>query len=147
MAQLEERARAEGFEFEKIGIATTSDVADAGITLASLDLDVWAQITDNLIASSYPAIMESSRRARLPVITFAPVAADFGALLIVARDYYDTGVEQGLLAARVLRGENIAKIPFTTTPTLSYIVNLKTASDYGISVPQDMIDQARQVIR
>jgi ABC-type uncharacterized transport system substrate-binding protein len=146
-AQLEERATAEGFEFEKIGIATTGDVADAGITLASLHLDVWAQITDNLIASSYPAIMESSRRARLPVITFAPVAADFGALLIVARDYYDTGVEQGLLAARVLRGENIAKIPFTTTPTLRYIINLKVASDYGISVPQDMIDQAKQVIR
>ena len=104
-------------------------------------------IVDNLIASSFPAVMEASRRAALPVITFSPSAAEFGALIIVARDYYDTGVKSGLIAARVLRGERIADIPFTTASTLDYIVNLKTAAGYQIQIPQELIDKASRVIR
>jgi ABC-type uncharacterized transport system substrate-binding protein len=146
MQELETLAHAAGYEFIKIGVATTGDVADAAIALASMDLDVWTQIADNLIASSFPAVMEASRRARVPVITFSPSAADFGALMIVARDYYDTGVESGLLAARVLRGEPIADIPFATSSTLDYIVNLKTAADYRIQIPQELIDKANRVI-
>ena len=147
MTTLEEMAHAAGLEFEKIGVATTGDVADAAIALASLNLDVWTQIVDNLIASSFPAVMEASRRAGLPVITFSPSAADFGALIIVARDYYDTGVKSGLIAARVLRGERIADIPFATASTLDYIVNLKTAAGYQIRIPQELIDKASRVIR
>jgi ABC-type uncharacterized transport system substrate-binding protein len=147
MQSLEAAAHSAGFEFEKVGIAAVTDIADAAIALASLDLDVWTQIADNLIASSFPAIMEASRRARLPVITFSPAAADFGALVIVARDYYDTGVESGLIAARVLRGERTEDIPFATSPRLSYIINLGTAADYGVEIPPQLIDRASRVIR
>jgi ABC-type uncharacterized transport system substrate-binding protein len=146
MQSLEEAALAAGYEFEKIGIATVTDIADAGIALGSLDLDVWVQVADNLIASSLPAIMEASRRTNLPVVTFSPVAAEFGALLIVSRDYYDTGVESGLIAARVLRGESVADIPFTTSPMLSYVVNLVAARDFGLEIPQQVIERASRVI-
>jgi ABC-type uncharacterized transport system substrate-binding protein len=147
MQSLEDAALAAGFEFEKLGIAAVTDIADAAIALASLELDVWTQVADNLIASSFPAIMEASRRTGLPVITFSPAAAEFGAMMIIARDYYDTGVESGQMAARVLRGESTADIPFTTSSMLSYIINLETAADYGIRIPQDLIDKASRVIR
>ncbi|HMB74606.1 MAG TPA: ABC transporter substrate-binding protein [Gammaproteobacteria bacterium] len=147
MHSLETAALEAGYEFEKIGIATVTDIADAAIALGSLNLDVWTQVSDNLISSSFPAVMEASRRADLPVITFSPAAADFGAMIIVARDYYDTGVESGLIAARVLRGESTASIPFTTSPRLSYIVNLAKANEYGIEIPQELMDTANRVIR
>ena len=35
-----------------------------------------------------------------------------GAALVLARDYFDSAREAGLVAARVMRGENPASIPF-----------------------------------
>ena len=123
------------------------EVPEAGIALAARDLDIWTQVADNLIASGVPAILESSRRAKLPVITFSPAAAEYGALIVVARDYYDTGVESGLLAARVLKGENPADIPFATSQSMTYVINLKTADEFGIEIPQELIDKASRIIR
>lgn len=147
MSALERVALAAGYEFEKIGINTVGDVPEAGIALAARNLDVWTQVADNLIASGVPAIMESSRRAKLPVITFSPAAADFGAMIVIARDYYDTGVESGLLAARVLNGEDPAGIPFATSSSMTYVINLKTAKDFGIEIPQELLDKASRIIR
>ena len=145
--QLERAAKAIGLEVETVGVSSPSDVSDAAITLAGRHLDVLTQITDNLIAGSFPTIMEAAKRTKLPVVTYFPTVADMGPLMIVARDYYDNGFESGLIAARVLRGERTADIPFKSVDTISYIVNLKVAGDYKIQIPQDLIAKASRVIR
>ena len=145
--KLEKAAKEAGFEFDSVGISTTSEVSDAATTLASRHLDVLTQISDNLISSSFPAVMEAAKRASLPVIAYSPTLADMGPLMIVARDYTDNGVESGMLAARVLRGERTADIPFVSVPKLSYIVNLKVADAYKIGIPPELISTASRVIR
>ena len=146
-AQLEKAAKADGLEFEAVGVETSSDVSNAAISLASLHLDALTQITDNLISASFPAVMEAAKRARLPVITYSSTASDMGPLLIISRDYYDNGFESGLMAARVLRGEPPADIPFKPVSKISYIVNLKVAGDYQIRIPPGLVAKARRVIR
>ena len=46
------------------------------------------------------------------MMTYSPTVADMGPMLIIARDYYDKRVKSGEMAARVLRGERPADIPF-----------------------------------
>jgi ABC-type uncharacterized transport system substrate-binding protein len=145
--QLETAATAAGLEFKAVGITTSGDVSDAAIALANLHLDVLTQITDNLIASSFPAVMAAATRAKLPVVTYSPTAADLGPLLIVARDYYDNGFQSAIIAARVLRGERPADIPFESVSKLSYIVNLKVARTYGIRIPASLLAKASRVLR
>ena len=38
-------------------------------------------------------------------------------------------------------------MPFATVPTLSYVVNLKVASDYGLRIPSQLVSEAARVIR
>ena len=137
--QLAEASERLGYELETVGIATASDVVDAGIALASTRPDVWVQIVDNLISSSFPAVMTAANRQNIPVITFSPGAADYGPLLIIGRDYFDAGVEAGLIAARVLRGESVADIPFRAATGLTYILNFEGAQAFGITFPADLI--------
>ncbi len=144
---LETTAKAAGLEFAAVGISTVSEVSDAAISLSSSQLDVMIQITDNLISSAFPALMAAANRARLPVITYTPEAADMGALVVLGRDYFDNGFESGLIAARVLRGERPADIPFSAVSKLSYIVNLKVAEEYGIRIPEELVVKATRVIR
>ncbi len=137
--ELAEAAERRGYELETVGIATASDVVDASIALASTRPDVWVQIADNLIASSFPAVMTAANRQNIPVITFSPSAADYNPLIILGRDYFDAGVQAGLIAARALRGEAVADIPFRATTKLTYILNFDGAQAFGITFPADLI--------
>ena len=91
--------------------------------------------------------MAAAQRARLPVITYSPATAPMGPLIIVGRDYYDNGFESGLLAARVLRGERPADIPFVSVAKINIIINLKAAESFGIRIPPDLVAKATKVIR
>jgi len=145
--QLERAARAAGLEFEAVGVTSPGDVIEATLSLAHHHIDVLTQISDNVTASSFPALMEAAKRARLPVITYSPAFADMGPVLVLARDYRDNGVESGKMAARVLRGESPARMPFVSVQSLSYIVNLKAANAYKIQLPQHIVAKAVRVIR
>ncbi len=140
--RLVEAAEARGYSVEVVGIATAGDVLDASIALAATRPDVWLQVTDNLISASYPAVMEAANRERIPVITFSTTAAEFGPLLIVGRDYFDAGVDAGRLAARVLRGESVAALPFRAASTTRYILNHEAARRFGVTFSDELIGLA-----
>ena len=137
--RLVKAAEARGYSVEVIGIATAADVLDASIALAATRPDVWVQVVDNLISSSYPAVMEAANRERIPVITFSTLAAEFGPLAIVGRDYFDSGIAQGKLAARVLRGESVAALPFVPASTTRYILNHEAARRFGVTFSEELI--------
>jgi ABC-type uncharacterized transport system substrate-binding protein len=145
--QLERAAKAAGLEFEAVAVTNTSEVTEAALSLASRRIDVLTQIADNIVASSFPALMEAARRVRLPVTAYSPAFADMGPVLILARDYRDNGVESGRMAARVLRGESPGKIPFVSVPTLNYIVNLKAAQAFNVQLSPQLVAKASRVIR
>ena len=145
--QLERAAKSAGLEFEAVAVTNTSEVTEAALSLASRRIDVLTQIADNIVASSFPALMEAARRVRLPVTAYSPAFAEMGPVLILARDYRDNGVESGRMAARVLRGESPGKIPFVSVPTLNYIVNLKAARALNVQLSPQLVAKASRVIR
>src|SRR6185503_14902905 len=104
--QLEQAAKAAGLGFEAVAVTSTSEVTEATLSLAHRNIDVLTQIADNVVASSFPALMQAARRVRLPVTAYSPAFADMGPILVLARDYRDNGLESGKMAARVLRGES-----------------------------------------
>lgn len=144
MEQLARASEERGYELEVVGIATASDVVDASIALASTRPDVWVQVSDNLIASSFPTVMTAANRQKIPVMTFSPSAIPYGPLLVVGRDYFDSGVQSGLIAAQVLRGASVADIPFRATTKLTYVLNFEVAQAYGITFPEELIALANQ---
>jgi ABC-type uncharacterized transport system substrate-binding protein len=145
--QLEEGAKSAGLGFEAVAVTSTTDVVEATLSLAHRNIDVLTQISDNTTASSFPALMEAARRVRLPVTAYSSAFADLGPIVILARDYFDNGVESGKMAGRVLRGEHPGSMPFVAVLTLRYIVNLKTANTYNIQLRQPLVAKAARVIR
>lgn len=143
MAGFEEVALTPGKDFELRRTSAQGDMA----TLSSIIDAAVTRRTDLMLTMSTPSLQNALRRARLAVVTYAPAVADMGPLLIVARDYYDNGVETAKIAARVMRGERTADIPFSAVPKINDIVNLKVAGDYGLHVPPDLVARAARVIR
>ena len=140
-------AKQVGIEVVLIGVYTSSEVADAALSLCSRNIEAVCQISDNLSGATFVAIAEAANRFKLPVFTFNTTQAEQGAAVVVARDYYDGGRESGLLVSRVMRGEDPATIPFQPIRTTRVVVNLRAARISGLRIPPSLLERADRVIK
>jgi len=139
-------ARAAGLEIEAVPVNTSTDVADAAMTLCARPIDAVCQTASNLTTVAFSAIRQAAVRARVPVFGFLSGDAVQGAAVVVARDYYDGGREAAGMAARIMRGERPANIPFALLGTARLIVNLDAARAQGLTIPPALVKRAAQVI-
>jgi ABC-type uncharacterized transport system substrate-binding protein len=144
--QLNEAARKLNFKVVALAANTSADVADAALALTSQRIDVICQIPGNLTAAAFPSIAAAANKARLPIFAFQSSQARYGAAVVLARDYGDAGREAGLLAARVMRGENPAKIPFIPFSKTKLVINTKAARQTGLTIPPAVVKKAEEVI-
>jgi ABC-type uncharacterized transport system substrate-binding protein len=143
---LEEAAREAGLELVAMGVNTSSEVSDAALALMSKGIDALCQIPGNLTAASFAGIADAARRARAPVFAFQQVQAREGAVVTLARDYYDAGREAALMAARVMRGEPIASMPFQPFSKTKLLINPQAGRAVGLTVPPSILAKAAEVI-
>jgi ABC-type uncharacterized transport system substrate-binding protein len=145
-SQLDEAAKRLGFEVVYVPAETGTDVPDAAAALMSRDIDAVLQIPGNLTASAFGSISEAARRSHLPVFAFQKSQAIGGAMVVVARDYKDSGRHAAHLAARIMRGENPKNIPLEDFGKTSLIVNFDAARALNITLPPALVRSAKTII-
>jgi ABC-type uncharacterized transport system substrate-binding protein len=143
---LDEAAKRAGYEVVYVPAETATDVPDASAALMSRDIDAVLQIPGNLTASAFGSISEAARRAHIPIFAFQKSQAIGGAMVVVARDYKDSGRHAAHLAARIMRGELPKKIPLEDFGKTSLIVNLDAARALNVSLPPALVRSAQSVI-
>ena len=143
---LEETAKRGGYEVVYVAADTATDVPDASAALMARDIDAVLQIPGNLTASAFGSISEAARRAGIPIFAFQKSQAANGAMVVVARDYHDSGRHAAFLAARIIRGEHPSRIALEDFGKTSLIVNLDAARALNITLPPALVRSAKQVI-
>jgi len=142
---LEKEARAGGFELMAVAANSTTEVGDAALALVTAHVDAICQIPGNLTVAGFPNIAQVAKRARVPVFAFQSSQATT-AVLTLSRDYYESGRQAAALAARVMRGESPATIPFGSVVSTHVIVNQAAARASGMTTPQALLAKANKVI-
>lgn len=143
---LDKAAKRAGFEVVYVPAETATDVPDAAAALMSRDIDAVLQIPGNLTASAFGSISEAARRARVPVFAFQKSQAIGGAMVVVARDYVDSGRLAAQLAARIIRGEHPKTIPLEDFGGTNLIVNVDAARALDITLPPALVKSAEEVL-
>lgn len=143
--RLTKAARESGLELVTIGVSASGDVPDAAIALCGQGIDAICQISDNLTGSTFASIALAAKRAKMPLFGFNSAQCQLGAVLCVARDYFDNGREAGLMAARVMRGADPARMPFQQTGATKIFINLQAAELSGVTVPEEVLKTADRI--
>jgi putative tryptophan/tyrosine transport system substrate-binding protein len=99
-----------------------------------------------LTAAAYPTLQQAADHARVPIFAFQSSQAQGGAVLVVTSDYHAAGKQSAQLAARVMRGERPASIPFENVATKRVIANPAAARRIGLTLPADVVAHADQVL-
>src|SRR5262245_45899727 len=145
-AVLEKAVKAAGLELRAVAANSPSEVGEAAFALVAGGVDAICQLPGNLTAAAFPSIAQAAKRGKMPVFGFQSSQAKGGAVAVVARDYYDNGREAAHMAARIMRGESPAKIPFAGIAKTKLLVNLSTARDLGLTSPAAIVNKADDVI-
>lgn len=133
---------AEGLELEAVPVSSSADVAQAAMQLCSRNIDVVAQVVDNLTRPGFALIARKAHENDLPVYIFDTDQMKDGAVLCLARDYYDAGLEAAQKVVRILNGENPADIPFENTRSEKLLINRSLAQKYNLRLTEQLLKQA-----
>jgi putative ABC transport system substrate-binding protein len=134
-----------GFEIIESGIATTADIPLAADNLLE-KVDCINNLTDNTVVSSLPVILEKAAAKSIPVFGSEVEQVKIGCLATVGLDYYDLGVQTGMMAAQVLSGEKkVIEINFEVIEEASFYGNTAVADQLGITLPQDLVKSAKEM--
>jgi putative ABC transport system substrate-binding protein len=69
-----------------------------------------------------------------------------GCLATIGWAYFDDGYAAGKLAVRVLKGESPATMAFEPLTKTELLVNKATARAIGVTLPEALIQEAKEVV-
>jgi putative ABC transport system substrate-binding protein len=143
---LDERLAARGLTLVKAAATKTSEVLGAARSLVG-DVDAIYLTTDNTVISAAEAVISVGERAKIPVFAADTATVERGAVAALGFNYYEHGRQTGQMVYRILQGAGTADMPVETMDTLDLFVNPDAAERMGITLSDDLIRDAKEVIR
>ena len=141
----EEMAGDYGFTIESIGVAAQEEVTQAVDTLLSRGVDCLSNLTDNNVVGVLPAILEKTDAAGIPVYGSEIEQVKNGCVAGAGLDYVQLGIQTGLMAAKILKGEAACQdLPYEIIENYGLYINSDALNALGITVPEDIAAQAQE---
>ena len=147
IANARDVARKLGMDLLERPIGSVDEALNVLGGLGSTDADACFQVIDSTVFSAMPRIIARARERKLP---FSGIDLSFvqdGALMAYGVDYFDVGRFASRHVQRILAGARPQDIPVEIYDKVQLGLNLRVASELGITVPQPLILRADQVIR
>ena len=139
-------ARSIGLELLSKPVREPQDFAAAFAETASQKPDGLLILIDAFVGQFVRQIVEFSVRERFPAASTFREFVGAGGLLSYGPNLRAAQRKAADYVDRVLRGENPAELPFEQPTKFELVVNMKTATALGLTVPQSLLARADEVI-
>ena len=131
--EFKREAEKNGYEVVVKGITNVNEIASALDTFLP-EIDVLYTTIDNTIASTYPLIIDKSKKNNKPVIGATKSYVDQGALASEGISDYKVGYQTGEMIVRYLKGEDIKNMKFEVVRESERYINKEVAKNFKIIV-------------
>lgn len=132
-----------GFTIDAIGVTAQAEVTQAADTLISHNVDCISNLTDNNVVGVLSAILEKTNEAGIPIYGSEVEQVKLGCVASAGIDYVQLGIQTGLMAAKVLKGEaTCEELPYETISEYGIYVNSEALDAMGITLPSEIADKA-----
>ncbi len=139
-------AEAMGYTVIEATVSSSADVQAAAQSLMGR-VDVIALVQDNTVISALEAVIKVAEEAQIPVITSDTDSVARGAAAGLGADGKILGRQAGAMAAQILAGTAIKDIPVQYAETPLLYLNLPAALAQGLTIADDVIARADNVVK
>ena len=138
----EAAARALNLEAQRVEIRLQSDIDHVIAELPRQRLDALAVAASTMFVANRRQIVAAIAKTRLPAIYASVEDAEAGGLVSYGPDVRDGFRRAAGYVAKILKGARPGDLPFEQAARFQLAVNLKTAKELGIVVPQSILLRA-----
>ena len=100
-----------------------------------------------LMRTNENRIVGFALKSRLPSVYSSGVSIDAGGLMSYGTDPADSYRRVAIYVDKILKGAKPAELPVEQPTKFELVINLKTAKQIGVTVPQKLLARADRVIR
>ena len=134
-----------GITLLEANVESTSGVVEAVNSVIARGAQVFWVPGDNVMMSTVPTIVDTARRAGIPVFSISPGKPDRGTFIDMGLDFVEVGRLAGALAANVLRGTDPATIPIRDVlDEVPRRIIINTVALRGLNEPWRVPEEAKK---
>ena len=100
-----------------------------------------------LMRANQKRIVGFALKSRLPSVYYNREVVDAGGLMYYGADESDSYRRAAYYVDKILKGANPADLPVEQPTKFEFVINLKTAKQIGLTIPQSMLYRADKVIK
>jgi putative tryptophan/tyrosine transport system substrate-binding protein len=141
-----EAARQFDIELLERRVASVGELRVGLNALKTQDADAYFYTNDAMISSQAQLIIDAARIKKLPTMFTQTDFATQGALASYGVSWHEIGRQSAKYVQRVLTGTSPQDLPVESLSRVALVVNLKTAREIGVTIPQAVRLRADQVI-
>ncbi|MCK3881240.1 ABC transporter substrate-binding protein [Streptococcus suis] len=145
VAEFKVAAEEAGYTVLEYAVASSNELAST-VEVATSKTDVLFTPVDNTVASAFSTVVSVANKTKTPIFTSVEDMVEGGGIASVTLSQYDLGVATGKMAAKILDGANPGDTPVQIFNEGTIVVNQKVAKELGITLSDDVINQASKVI-
>jgi putative ABC transport system substrate-binding protein len=123
-------------------VTNSSEVQQVTSSLAGKVDAIFSPI-DNTIASAMPVVAQVANKAKIPVYVGADSMVKDGGLATYGINYPVLGQETAKMAVEILKGKKAGDIAVKTMTDMDIYVNSDTAKAIGVTIPDDVLKEAK----
>jgi putative ABC transport system substrate-binding protein len=139
-------ARSLGLQAELLDVRRPGDLAHAFDVVARRRIGAVVIGADGLTQMHQRTIVDLAARNRVPATYPAREFVEVGGLMAYALSYPDLYFRFASFIDKILKGANPGDLPVEQPTKFELVVNLKTATALGLTIPQSLLQRADQVI-
>ena len=110
------------------------------------EAEAYLAISDAMIDSQIQSIIDMARAKNLPTMLYDPGAVAKGGLATYSADFKEIGRVSAKYVRRVLAGTSPSELPVEGIDKVFFVINLKTARQIGLTIPESILLRATDVI-
>jgi putative ABC transport system substrate-binding protein len=146
MITVREAAQRLNMELVQRQVTSVEQLRTALGALRPTEADAILSVPDAMVSSQPDLLIRTAKEKKLPTMFQFSDDVAKGALASYGVSYFDLGRLSAKHVQRILTGAAPGDLPVEQIDRFSFIVNLKTAKELGITIPQSVLLRADKVI-
>jgi putative ABC transport system substrate-binding protein len=146
--EYEASARALKLEIQSLEVrGPNPDLENAFLIAAKGRYDGLITITNANILMQQKRLADLALKNRFPSMFHGSTWVDSGGLMSYATDELSAFRRAAIYIDKILKGTKPANLPVEQTTRFEFVINLKTAEQIGLNIPQSLLFRADRVIK
>ena len=135
-----------GLDFIERHVASREELEAALRAFGPEEADAYIAVSDAMVDAHAQLIINMSKANRLPTMFYEQGLVESGGLASYSTDFAEAGRLSARHVQQILSGANPKELPVEQVDRLAFIVNLKTAREIGLTIPDAILIRANGVV-